>query len=60
MKLITTATASLLMLLALSACSPEPGSEAWCNKIKDTPKSDWSANDAGTYAKYCILGQYKK
>ncbi|EAU55720.1 DUF3012 domain-containing protein [Mariprofundus ferrooxydans] len=60
MKIILTAIASMLLLFTLSACSPEPGTEAWCNKIKEKPKADWSSNDAATYAKYCVMGQYKK
>ena len=52
----------MLVLLAplLMSCSPEPGSEAWCHRMKDTPKSDWSIHDAATYAQYCILGNYKE
>ena len=38
-----------------TGCSPEVGSDAWCEKMKETPKGDWSANDASTYAKNCIL-----
>jgi len=60
MKTIISATVALLLLFSMSACTPDPGSEAWCNKIKDKPKADWSGNDAATYAKYCMLGQYKK
>ncbi|MDX8405301.1 MAG: DUF3012 domain-containing protein [Mariprofundus sp.] len=60
MKIILTAIASLLLLLSFTACTPEAGTEAWCNKIKETPKGEWTANDAGTFAKYCVMGQYKK
>jgi hypothetical protein len=46
--------ASLLCYLALS-CSPDVGSEAWCKKMNETPKGDWSANEAADYAKHCLL-----
>ena len=45
---------SLLALTAL-ACSPAVGSDAWCEKMKETPKGDWSTNDATEYAKNCVL-----
>ena len=46
--------AAFLCLLTLS-CSPEVGSEAWCKKMKETPKGDWSANEAADYAKHCLF-----
>ncbi len=42
-------------LLLLSACAPEIGSEAWCKGLAETPKGDWSANEATDYAKHCLL-----
>ena len=51
MKYLILASAALLLV----ACSPEPGSEKWCAKKKEQPKSEWSAADAGTYAKYCLI-----
>jgi hypothetical protein len=42
--------------LLLCGCAPEPGSEAWCEKMDKTPKEDWSMNDAAEYAKSCVLG----
>ena len=41
--------------LVLSACSTEPGSEKWCAAKKEQPKSEWTASDAGTYAKNCLI-----
>ena len=43
------------ILLPISACAPEIGSEQWCNDMKDKPKADWSANDAADFAKHCIF-----
>ncbi|AKH69480.1 Protein of unknown function (DUF3012) [Spongiibacter sp. IMCC21906] len=45
----------LLALLTLSACAPEVGSEAWCAAMKEKPKGDWSANEAGDYTKHCVF-----
>jgi hypothetical protein len=43
------------LLLALSACAPEVGSERWCANMKAKAKADWTANEAVDYAKHCIL-----
>ena len=52
-------TAVLLLLIAsLSGCAPEVGSRKWCEKMEDTPKGDWSTNDATAYAKHCVLKNY--
>lgn len=45
----------LTAILALAACSPEVGSEAWCEDMKEKPKGDWSANEAADFARHCIL-----
>lgn len=42
-------------ILLLSACSAEPGSEQWCATQKEKPKSEWTASDAGTYTKNCMI-----
>lgn len=44
-----------LLLLCCTACAPEVGSDAWCEKMQDKPKGDWTANEAGDFAKHCIL-----
>ena len=44
-----------VLAVALAACAPEPGSEAWCEKMKDKPKGDWTANEATEFAKSCLL-----
>ncbi len=43
------------LLISLTACSPEVGSEAWCNNQKEKPKGDWTANEAGNYTKHCLF-----
>ncbi|MBE0619392.1 MAG: DUF3012 domain-containing protein [Burkholderiales bacterium] len=47
--------ASAAMLLSLSACAPEVGSDKWCANLKEKPKGDWTANEAADYAKHCIF-----
>ncbi len=42
-------------VLALAACSAEPGSEKWCAAKKEQPKSEWTGNDAMTYTKNCVI-----
>lgn len=49
------ATMLLGLVFLLCACAPEVGSERWCEKLRDTPKGDWSLNEAADYAKHCIL-----
>jgi len=56
LKSIATALALALFVSAgLAACSPEVGSEAWCQDLKEKPKGDWTANEAADFAKHCIL-----
>jgi hypothetical protein len=45
----------LIFLLALSSCA-KVGSDAWCEKQADKPKGDWTANEAGDYTQYCLMG----
>ena len=39
----------------LTACAPEVGSEKWCDNMSETPKGEWSMNEAGDFTKFCIL-----
>ncbi len=43
------------IILLLTACSPEIGSEQWCTDLKEKPKGDWTANEATDFAKHCIF-----
>jgi hypothetical protein len=47
--------AAIALSLGTTACAPEVGSDAWCEKLKETPKGDWSANDAANFAKQCVF-----
>lgn len=42
-------------LSVVTACSPEVGSDEWCVMMKEKPKGDWTANEAGDYAQHCLL-----
>ncbi|HET6593616.1 MAG TPA: DUF3012 domain-containing protein [Xanthomonadales bacterium] len=58
MQTIRTIAAVLTMALAaatLTACAPEVGSERWCANMKEKPKQDWTAGEAGDYAKHCVF-----
>lgn len=44
-----------LSIIAIAACEPEVGSEAWCERMDDTPKGDWTANQAADYARHCLF-----
>ena len=43
--------------MLLGACSPEVGSEAWCKSMKEKPKGEWTANEAGDFAKNCMFNR---
>jgi len=45
----------LASLFALAACAPEPGSVEWCEAKKEQPKSEWTMDDAATFARHCLL-----
>jgi hypothetical protein len=53
-KLIVTIAISAIAMLA-SGCSPEVGSKAWCQQMKEKPKGDWTATEVKDYAKHCIF-----
>lgn len=41
--------------LLVTACSPEVGSDKWCQNMEAKPKGDWTANEATDYAKHCLF-----
>ncbi|HEY8568292.1 DUF3012 domain-containing protein [Microbulbifer sp.] len=57
MKNILTIFAAAIAVFTLTACEPKRGSDAWCKKMDETPKGDWSFKDAGDYTKFCVLNQ---
>ncbi len=51
LSLLAIALSSLLV----TACSPEVGSDKWCQNMEAKPKGDWTANEATDYAKHCLF-----
>jgi hypothetical protein len=49
----------VLGLLVLG-CAPEVGSDAWCEKMKEKPKGEWSTNEATAYGKHCLFKSSKE
>jgi len=33
----------------------EVGSDKWWKKLSEKPKGDWTADEAASYAKHCVL-----
>jgi len=54
------AALGLLCMVALAGCEPKVGSDAWCKKMVDTPRSDWSMNDATAFAQNCVFKEYEE
>jgi hypothetical protein len=52
---ITALCSALILVGAVSACSPPIGSKEWCDAMKKKPKGEWSANEAAEFTKSCIL-----
>lgn len=46
---------AVLLLMLITACSPEVGSDRWCAAMSDKPKGEWTANEVADYAKHCLL-----
>lgn len=46
---------AMFSVLTLVGCTPEIGSEEWCDDMKEKPKGDWTANEAKDFTKYCLL-----
>lgn len=55
MQFLTKSLIAAFMVALLSACSPEVGTDAWCTAMQEKPKGEWSANEAGDFAKHCLL-----
>lgn len=44
------------LVSALSGCAPEVGSDRWCEMMGEKPKAEWTASDAASFTKHCVLG----
>ena len=49
-----------LFALSLTACGDRVGSDKWCAKLKDKPKSEWTLEETGDYTKYCVMNMDPK
>ncbi len=45
----------LSLIVILTGCAPEIGSEEWCEDMKEKSKGDWTANEAKDFTKFCLL-----
>lgn len=43
------------LIVMLFGCSPEVGSDEWCQDMKEKPKGDWTASETADYAKHCVF-----
>ena len=58
LRRIVASFVALALVTLLAGCEPEVGSDRWCEKMVDTPKNDWSINDARAFAEHCIFKEY--
>jgi len=52
---ISSAVIGFTIIVLAAGCSPEVGSDEWCEDMKNKPKKEWSAKEAADYAKHCIF-----
>ncbi len=45
----------VVAVVSIAGCAPEVGSDAWCKDMKEKPKGEWTANEAGDFAKHCVF-----
>lgn len=50
-----TSLTAIGLITVIAGCTPEVGSDKWCVMMKEKPKADWTANEAGDYAQHCLL-----
>ena len=55
MRTIAVILSSLLLTSVISGCTPEIGTPAWCEYMKQKPKGDWTTNEATDYARHCLF-----
>ncbi len=54
-KILKNSLAVFAFAIFVGACSPEVGSDAWCDDMKEMDKGSWTADGAGNFAKHCIM-----
>lgn len=55
MKKVISLAVFCAFALVGTGCSPKVGSEAWCKKMDQKPKGEWTMDETGNYAKFCLL-----
>jgi hypothetical protein len=55
MKKSTRLCLAVPIVIFLSACAPEFGSQAWCDDLEKKPKADWTDSEAINYGEYCLV-----
>ena len=48
-------TILIVLGFLLASCSPKVSSDAWCKAMKEKPKGDWAASEAGDFARNCVF-----
>ncbi|HEX7037039.1 MAG TPA: DUF3012 domain-containing protein [Pseudomonadales bacterium] len=43
----------VLGITLLTACAPDPGSDAWCERLERKPLLEWTAEEVKTYFGVC-------
>ena len=43
----------IAILPGMQGCSPELGSEAWCEKMADTPGAEWTPKESTNFLNSC-------
>lgn len=51
---------TIACLVTVAGCAPKVGSEAWCKKLNEKPKGDWTTNEATAYATHCLFKDSSK
>ena len=52
---IALSIAAVASVALLGACADKPGSEGWCEDMSAKSKSEWTGDEAKTYAAHCVL-----
>ncbi len=55
LKTLLALTAALLVMTAVADCTPEVGSDKWCEMMKEKPKGEWTANEAADFTKHRLI-----
>ena len=55
MKFIKANLGTIFFCFAVTACSPEVGSDEWCAAMKEKPRGEWSANELGDFTRHCVF-----